>query len=125
MTEKFHKIPKNGGMRYAKTIDLHSLCVHSQWQCSWETLQSVAKDRGWDVLRTNYWEQEMLSVLLNNALETQSSIDAEKALKAIRGKTAFVPKHLKKELERDRIDNLQLDKGFEEDVLRLKPVSLR
>lgn len=85
--EGYHDIPLNGGKTYVSAIDIMRLCSNNMWKCSFKTLQSVACQRGWDTLRRRYWEEKMLSILLKNAVETEDSAQAEKALKALRGKS--------------------------------------
>ena len=85
----YHKIPDKGAKTYITTLDLDQLCDRNKWACSFATLQEVAKERGWDVLRKQYYEEKMLAILIMNAMETEESADVEKAIKAIRSKAVI------------------------------------
>ncbi|CCG43183.1 hypothetical protein PHAMO_60005 [Magnetospirillum molischianum DSM 120] len=85
--EGYNEIPVNGAKTYITSLDLMRLCTSNMWKCSFETLQEIASKRGWDTLRRRYWEEKMISILLKNAIDEADSSSAEKALKAIRGKS--------------------------------------
>tara|TARA_Y100000766_G_C18544814_1_gene430029 strand:- start:13 stop:369 length:357 start_codon:yes stop_codon:yes gene_type:complete len=103
-----HKIPLNGAKTYITTLNLDDLCHRNKWACSFATLQEVAKERGWDVLRKQYYEEKMLAILILNALETEAPRDAEKAIKAIRSKAVLRGTDWDR-IKRDAIQNRNME----------------
>lgn len=115
-----HKIPINGAKTYITTLNLDDLCHRNKWACSFSTLQEIAKDRGWDALRKQYYEEKMLAILILNAMESEVTGDAEKAIKAIRSKAVI------RGFDMNRVHQQAIEsrnyQDFQDDIKRLELV---
>jgi biopolymer transport protein ExbB/TolQ len=114
----YNEIPQNGSKTYITEINLERLCSTNMWKCSFQTLQEIAQSRGWDVLRRQFWEEKMLSQLLLNAQETKGTLEAEKALKALRAKSVNRAEPCLDKVYKDALAE-RLDSEYKTDAQRL------
>lgn len=108
-------IPEDGKQKYIEATSLINLA--KEWGVSLTTLETVAKEEGWDREHKLYWQDKAISILKETASE--DNLTAVKELLKAMGITRPVGRPPKSEIQRHIAIEARQEQEYQQDLDRL------